>query len=153
MSDSFATPWTVACWAPLSKGFPRQEYWSGPPFLSPGDVLNPGIETATLAWAGVEPPGKPLSPTLGTILKSWNTSNITRCTNICTLRALTNLSVKPHLLQVLFENSNTRYRSKQQQNPLCLPPSFMEETPKVNPCTSSPEHVHVHPYCSECFWN
>ena len=32
-----ATPWTVACQAPLSTGFPRQEYWSGLPFLSPGD--------------------------------------------------------------------------------------------------------------------
>ena len=31
--DSFATPWTVACQAPLSMGFPKQEYWSGLPFL------------------------------------------------------------------------------------------------------------------------
>ena len=35
MSDSFATPWTVACQAPLSMGFCRQEYWSGLPFLTP----------------------------------------------------------------------------------------------------------------------
>ena len=40
----FATLWTVACQAPLSMGFPRQEYWSGLPFPSPGDLLNPGIE-------------------------------------------------------------------------------------------------------------
>ena len=32
------TPWTVACQAPLSVGFPRQEYWSGLPFPSPGEV-------------------------------------------------------------------------------------------------------------------
>ena len=32
----FVTPWTVACQAPLSMGFPRQEYWSGLPFPSPG---------------------------------------------------------------------------------------------------------------------
>ena len=35
VSDSFATPWTVACQAPLSIGFPRQEYCSGSPFPSP----------------------------------------------------------------------------------------------------------------------
>ena len=44
MSDSFATLWTVAHWAPLSTGFPRQEYWSGLPFPSPGDLPDPGIE-------------------------------------------------------------------------------------------------------------
>ena len=41
---TFATPWTVACQAPLSMGFFRQEYWSGLPFSSPGDLPNPGIE-------------------------------------------------------------------------------------------------------------
>ena len=40
----FVTPWTVACQAPLSMGFSRQEYWSGLPFPSPGDLSNPGIE-------------------------------------------------------------------------------------------------------------
>ena len=40
----FATPWTVAHQAPLSMGFPRQEYWSGLPFPSPGDLPDPGIE-------------------------------------------------------------------------------------------------------------
>ena len=38
------TPWAVACQAPLSTGFPSQEYWSGLPFLSPGDLPDPGIE-------------------------------------------------------------------------------------------------------------
>ena len=42
MSSSFATPWTVARQAPLSMGFPRQEYWSGLPFPSLGDLPNPG---------------------------------------------------------------------------------------------------------------
>ena len=37
VSDSFATPWTVACQAPLSMRFPRQECWSGLPFPSPGE--------------------------------------------------------------------------------------------------------------------
>ena len=41
----FATPWTVACQAPLSMEFSRQEYWSGLPCPSPGDLPNPGIES------------------------------------------------------------------------------------------------------------
>ena len=40
----FVTPWTVVYQAPQSMGFSRQEYWSGLPFLSPGDLPNPGIE-------------------------------------------------------------------------------------------------------------
>ena len=39
----FATPWTVAHQAPLSMRFPRQEYWSGLPFPSPGNLPDPGI--------------------------------------------------------------------------------------------------------------
>ena len=39
-----ATPWPVARQTPLSMGFFRQEYWSGLPFPSPGDLPNPGIE-------------------------------------------------------------------------------------------------------------
>ena len=41
---TLGTPWTVAHQAPLSMGFSRQEYWSGLPFPSPGDLPNPGIE-------------------------------------------------------------------------------------------------------------
>ena len=63
MSDS-VTPWTVACQAPLSIGFPKQEYWSGLPFPSPGDLSEPGIELASPALAGgfftTKPPGKPI---------------------------------------------------------------------------------------------
>ena len=62
----FATLWTVACQAPLSMGFSRQEYWSGLPSPPPGDLPNPGIEPispASPALAGrfftTEPPGKP----------------------------------------------------------------------------------------------
>ena len=40
----FATPWTVAYQASLTMGFFRQEYWSGLPFPSPGDLPDPGIE-------------------------------------------------------------------------------------------------------------
>ena len=44
LCPTLETPWTVACRAPLSMGFSRQEYWSGLPFPSPGDLPNPGIE-------------------------------------------------------------------------------------------------------------
>ena len=40
----FATPWTTAYQSPLSMAFSRQKYWSGLPFLSPGDLPDPGIE-------------------------------------------------------------------------------------------------------------
>ena len=44
----FATLWTVACQAPLSMEFSRQEYWSGLPFPSPGHLPNPGIKPVSL---------------------------------------------------------------------------------------------------------
>ena len=47
MSDSFATPWTVALQTPLSMGSSRQEYWSGP-CPPPGDLPNPGNEAMSL---------------------------------------------------------------------------------------------------------
>ena len=63
MSDSFATLWTAAHQAPLSTGFPRQEYWSGLPFPSPEGLPHPGIKLTSPALAGgiftTEPPGKP----------------------------------------------------------------------------------------------
>ena len=40
----FATPWSVAHQAPLSMGFSKQEYWSGLPCPSPGDLPKPGIQ-------------------------------------------------------------------------------------------------------------
>ena len=52
MSDSFATLWTVALQAPLCMEFPRQEYWNGLPFPSPGDLPNPGIKPVPPALAG-----------------------------------------------------------------------------------------------------
>ena len=47
MSDS-ATLWMVACQAPLSMGFSRQDYWNGLPFLPPGDLPDPGIQPESL---------------------------------------------------------------------------------------------------------
>ena len=47
-----AIPWTVAHQAPLSMGFPRQEYWSGLPFPTPEDLPDPGIKPVCPALAG-----------------------------------------------------------------------------------------------------
>ena len=59
----FATLWTVAHQAPPSMGFSRQEYWSGSPFPSPGDLPDAGIEPTSPALQAdalpSEPPGKP----------------------------------------------------------------------------------------------
>ena len=52
VSDSSAIPQTVVCQAPLSMGFSRQEYWSGLPFPSPGDLPNPGTEPTSPALPG-----------------------------------------------------------------------------------------------------
>ena len=49
-SATLVTPGTVALQAPLPIGFPRQEYWSGLPFPSPGDLPNPGIKPVSLHW-------------------------------------------------------------------------------------------------------
>ena len=62
VSDSFVTPYTIAPQAPLSVGFSRQEYWSGLPFPSPGDLPDPGIEPVSCIAGGfftAEPPGRP----------------------------------------------------------------------------------------------
>jgi len=63
VSDSMIL-WTVAHQAPLSMGFPRQEYWNRLPFSSPGDLPDSGIELTSPALAGrfftTEPPGKPV---------------------------------------------------------------------------------------------
>ena len=50
MSYSFANPWTIACQAPLSLGFSRQEYWSGLPFPSLRDFPYPGVKPMSPAW-------------------------------------------------------------------------------------------------------
>ena len=60
----FVAPWTVACQAPLSMGFSKQEYWSGLPFPPPEDLPDPGIEPVSPALSGrfftSELPGKPI---------------------------------------------------------------------------------------------
>ena len=64
----FGIPWTVVCQDPLSMELSRQEYWSGVPFPSPGDLPDSGIKSGSPAYEGgffttFEPPGK---------LKTWS---------------------------------------------------------------------------------
>ena len=62
-SDSL---WTIAHQGPPSMGFSRQEYWSGLPFLSPGDLPNPGIEPRSPALQADSSPAEPQgSPHIG----------------------------------------------------------------------------------------
>ena len=65
----FATPWTVVCQAPLSRGFSRQEYWSGLACPPPGDLLHPGIKarSPTLKADSLPSklPGKPIRVSAG----------------------------------------------------------------------------------------
>ena len=74
----FVIQWTIACQAPLSMGFSRQEYWSGLPCSPPGDLPNPGIKptfpTLQADSSPSEPPGKPqwniTHPQKGTLIRT-----------------------------------------------------------------------------------
>ena len=69
----FVIPWTVAPQAPLSMGFPRQEYWNGLPFPSPENLPEPGIEPVSPVLVGgfftTEPPGNPCTFSYVTFLR------------------------------------------------------------------------------------
>ena len=73
LRPSFTSPWAVSCQAPLSMGFPRQEYWSGLPFPSPGDTPNPGIKLSSPVLPGgfftTESPTKPRKPAIPLYLR------------------------------------------------------------------------------------
>ena len=84
-------PMDIVCQAPLSMEFPRQEYWSGLPFSTPGDLRDPGIEPISLvspALAGrfftTLPPGKPVFKVIEiklfiqTLLLPFNLCNLHR---------------------------------------------------------------------------
>ena len=70
------TPWTVACQASLSMGFPKQEYWSGLPLPSPRDLPDTGIKPRSPALEAdaltSEPPGKSIHTYV-----IYNTSELT----------------------------------------------------------------------------
>src|SRR5574337_392253 len=71
LCPTLVPPWTVACQVPLSMGFSRQEYWSGLPFPSPGDLPNPGIKPRSPELQAdslpAEPQGKPKNTGVGSL--------------------------------------------------------------------------------------
>ena len=88
LSDSLVSPWTVARQAPLSLGFPRQEYWCGLPFPSLRDLPNPRTEPVSPALQvdslPTEPPGKPLN---------WSSSPFS---SVQFSRSVVSDSLRPH---------------------------------------------------------
>ena len=101
----FDIPWTVGHQAPTSMRFPRQEYWSGLPFPTPGDLPNPGIETAspvspTLAggFFTTKSPGNPIFLTMLRFYSAWP---FPVTGNMLTVSA----TGGPHMLQTDQDNS------------------------------------------------
>ena len=68
MSDTFLSPWTVACQAALSMEFSRQGYWSGLPFPPPGDLPDPGIKSGSSALQADSLPSEPTEKPLQWIM-------------------------------------------------------------------------------------
>ena len=91
MHDS-ATAWVVVCQPPLSMGFPKQEYWSGLPFISPGDLSHPGIKPASPALSVDSLPVShlPLLPVLGR-----STKEILILFYFLTVKSTSNIHVSP----------------------------------------------------------
>ena len=113
----FVIPWTVVHQDPLSMEFSRQEYWSGWPLPSPGDLHNPGIEPVSPvspALAGrfftTEPPGKPL-----TLLKGIQNNTVTLENSLVvsykTKHTLNHLNQQLHCL-VFIQRKCTGYPHK-----------------------------------------
>ena len=80
---SVCGPWTIACQAPLSMGFPRQEYWSGLPFPPSEDLPDPGIKPRYPVLQGnyspLEPPGKPRAKIASSTSIAGTSEQLTTC--------------------------------------------------------------------------
>ena len=111
---TLAMPWTIARQAPLSMGFLKQEYWSGLPFPSPGNLSDPGIKPTSPALQVVsyisgrfftaEPPGK-TKKNLITFLQSPSSFSKTQSRLKCT----------PNLKFLTFQLRSIRLLHKEQQ--------------------------------------
>ena len=87
----FTTLWTVAHQAPLSMGFSRQEYWSGLPCPPPGNLPNPGIETASPESPALQADSLPLS--------HWGSPYVCVCVCVCVYIYIHTCTVKIKLLR------------------------------------------------------
>ena len=67
VSDS-ATPWTIARQAHLSMGFPKQEYWSGLPFPTPGALPDLGVELVSPGTPALQVESLPAEPSEGQVI-------------------------------------------------------------------------------------
>ena len=91
------TPWTVACRAPLSMGFSRQEYWSGLPFSSSGDLPEPGTGPASLGFPSLQADSLLSEPPVG---EEMNVKGIRCSVSSCFLPTLIILKLISKFLEV-----------------------------------------------------
>ena len=134
----FAALWTVACQAPLSMGFSRQEYWSELPFPSPGDLPNPGIEpisptSPALAsrFFTTELPGKPNKGHEQLFTALENKVQLSRCANQGSWHSgPSRTCLTPHYLStrlVIFAPAGLAHTTPRDSHPIPtdkLPPLF-----------------------------
>ena len=109
----FAILWTVAHQAPLSVGFPRQEYWNGLPFPSPGDLPDPGIEPASPVSPEFQVDSSPLihqgSFWLGSSVVSLNLNIYSLCSNCYHIRKLRSSNIHWNSLLLSSCNHNPQH--------------------------------------------
>ena len=103
---TLAIPWTVACQAPLSIGFSRQEYWNGLPFPSPGDLSHPGIKPSCIA---------------GRFFTDWATRNSGRIVRFFSSFPLSASSIFLKQISITEQNNNNKkgFTKKSREFLLC----------------------------------
>ena len=99
----FATPWTVPHQAPLSKGFSRQEYWSGLPFLPPG-ILTQGLNPRLLGLLHWQVSSLPLAPSG----KTDASPILSQLKGVSCIIVLLNFSIKKKMSTFVFEHSSPK---------------------------------------------
>ena len=105
--STLVTPWTVAYRALLSLRFPRQEFWNGLSFPSPGDLLNPGIDPSLLHWKAGSLPlhhlGSPASMYVHLSTLNWREPKESYLVNLERQGLSLTLTVQQKNLTILFK--------------------------------------------------
>ena len=141
----FVTPWTVAYQAPLSIGFSRQEYWSGLPFPSPGDLPDPGIEPGSSALQVDSLPSEPPGECVCWRGGEWLNHRATP-TNGCSSRRRT--SIRNHFPGLKFEVTRLAFGPERASQRLLLGDSWPQRRVTALPPGGNPgssEHHACHP--------